>query len=254
LHAAVRAILPLLPALAASSPFVEGRHPGSLDCRLGFYATNARRIPSVTGQVVPEAVFGRAAYEALLGRIYADLAPLDPQGVLRHEWLNARGAIARFDRMALELRVLDVQEHPGADLAIAAAATAAIRGLSDPAPAHQQRLRALDTAALAATLAATARAADAAQIEDRELLRALGLDASPRRAGRVWAELIGRHLAPEAAAAEHRPALERILDEGCLARRILGRAGLEPSRPALRAVYAELCECLRAGRSFAAAP
>ena len=250
LHAAVRAVLPLLPALAASSPFVEGRHPGRLDCRLGFYATNARRVPSVAGQVVPEPVFSRAAYEALLGRIYADIAPLDPQGVLQHEWLNARGAIARFDRMALEVRVLDAQEHPGADLAIAAAASAAIRALADPAPAHQQRLRALDTAALAATLDATAKAADAAEVADAELLRALGLDASPRRAGRVWSELIERDLWPDAAAAEHRLALERILDQGCLARRILGRAGPEPSREALRALYAELCECLRQGRSF----
>ena len=44
--------------------------------------------------------------------IYRDLAPHDPEGVLRHEWVNARGAIARFDRMAIEIRVLDVQETP----------------------------------------------------------------------------------------------------------------------------------------------
>ena len=112
LHAAVRAILPLLPALAASSPFVEGRHPGILDARLDFYRTNARRVPSVTGQVIPEPVFTRSGYEALLETIYADLAPLDPAGTLRHEWVNARGCIARFDRMALEIRLLDVQECP----------------------------------------------------------------------------------------------------------------------------------------------
>jgi hypothetical protein len=32
--------------------------------------------------------------------------------VLRHEWVNARGAIARFDRSAIEIRVLDVAECP----------------------------------------------------------------------------------------------------------------------------------------------
>ena len=52
--------------------------------------------------------------------MYDDIAPLDPDAVLQHEWLNARGAIARFDRNTIELRVLDVQECPRADLAICA--------------------------------------------------------------------------------------------------------------------------------------
>ena len=33
--------------------------------------------------------------------------------------MNSRGAIARFDRNAIEIRVIDVQECPKADLAIA---------------------------------------------------------------------------------------------------------------------------------------
>ena len=46
-----------------------------------------------------------AAYERdILQRIYSDLEPLDPEGVLRHEWVNARGAIARFDRGTVEIR------------------------------------------------------------------------------------------------------------------------------------------------------
>ncbi|HSQ03658.1 MAG TPA: glutamate-cysteine ligase family protein, partial [Burkholderiales bacterium] len=41
LHAAVRLILPIIPALAASSPFVEARAPGILDCRMAAYRANA---------------------------------------------------------------------------------------------------------------------------------------------------------------------------------------------------------------------
>ena len=52
--------------------------------------------------------------------MFADIAPYDPAGVLQHEFLNSRGAIARFDRSAIEIRVLDVQECPQADTAIAA--------------------------------------------------------------------------------------------------------------------------------------
>ena len=189
LHAAVRAILPLLPALAASSPFVEGRHPGILDARLDVYRTNARRVPSVTGQVIPEPVFTRSGYEALLETIYADLAPLDPAGTLRHEWVNARGCIARFDRMALEIRLLDVQECPRADLAIAAAVSSTARALCDPAPAHQARLRSLETRRLAQLLARTTAEAESAKVDDREYLLALGLDGGDAIRGRGVARL-----------------------------------------------------------------
>jgi len=39
--------------------------------------------------------------------------------VLQNEWLNSRGAIARFERDTIEIRVLDSQETPAAELAIA---------------------------------------------------------------------------------------------------------------------------------------
>jgi gamma-glutamyl:cysteine ligase YbdK (ATP-grasp superfamily) len=61
LHGAIRLVLPILPALAASSPIVGGHATGLLDNRLRFYRHHAARIPSVTGQVVPEAVFSRNA-------------------------------------------------------------------------------------------------------------------------------------------------------------------------------------------------
>ena len=50
--------------------------------------------------------------------------------------------------------------------------------------------------------------------------------------------------------AEHWPALEVLLREGCLARRLLARVGPEPSREQLHALYAELCSCLRENRLF----
>jgi gamma-glutamyl:cysteine ligase YbdK (ATP-grasp superfamily) len=49
LHAAMRMILPLLPALAASSPLVEGKLTGLMDTRVDVYRTNARRIPRAVG-------------------------------------------------------------------------------------------------------------------------------------------------------------------------------------------------------------
>jgi glutamate---cysteine ligase / carboxylate-amine ligase len=132
LHAAIRAVLPLLPALAASSPIVEGKVPGQLDARLGVYATNQRRVASIIGNVVPEPVFTPDDYQTqILAPMYRDVAPLDPDGVLQYEWLNSRGAIARFDRDAIEIRLLDVQETPLADLAIAMLVISAARSLTE---------------------------------------------------------------------------------------------------------------------------
>src|SRR5262245_1692167 len=194
LHAAARALLPLLPALAAASPFVEGRHEGLLDTRLDVYRYNAGRVPSLAGAVVPEPIFTQADYQALLASLYADLAPLDPDGTLQNEWVNARGCIARFDRMALEIRVLDVQESPRADLAIAWALARTLRALCDPHPRHQARLHALATAPLAELLARTTARAERAEIDDPVYLRALGLDGAPRSAHEVWSALFDRHL------------------------------------------------------------
>src|SRR5690606_18371458 len=63
LHTAIRLLLPLMPALAASSPLVERRMTGVLDNRLEFYRSNAKRVPSVTGLVVPEPALTRQEYE-----------------------------------------------------------------------------------------------------------------------------------------------------------------------------------------------
>lgn len=249
LHAAIRLILPILPALAASSPFEEGRRSGFADTRLVHYANNARRIPSVSGRVVPEPVFTKAAYEELLASIYRDLEPHDPERVLCEEWVNARGAIARFDRGAIEIRVLDVQECPTADLAIASLVVGVVRHLTDRAQVdpslqdwHEERL--------ALTLEACVREGDAAWLEDASYLTLLtGHSAAPRRAGALWRELAERAALPCSPAQTR--ALEHIFQHGCLSRRLTRRLGSSPEREHIREIYAELARCLETNQSFA---
>lgn len=119
LHAAVRIVLPWIVARAAASPIVESQFTGIADNRLEFYRHNCQRIPSVTGRVIPEPVFTPDDYQTqILQPMYRDIAPLDPKGILQEEWLNARGAIARFDRGAIEIRVMDIQSTPQEDIAI----------------------------------------------------------------------------------------------------------------------------------------
>jgi len=252
LHLAIRAILPLLPAVAASSPFCEGRATGLADTRLDVYRSNCARVPSVTANVVPEPIRTRQEYErTVLERIYRDMAPLDPEGVLRHEWCNARGAIARFDRGAIEIRVLDVQEQPAADVAIAALVAAVVRGLVEERWAPLATQAALPQDALVAQLAACVKDAEEAPILDRGLRACLGPAAAATRAGDAWRRLSAEVWpAGSPAARAFGPALEPILREGTLSTRLRRAAGAAPGRSRLEKVHAALADCLRSGRSF----
>lgn len=253
LHAAIRFVLPILPALAASSPIIEGRITGKLDNRLDVYRHNAARLPSVAGRVVPEAVASRAEYqERILEPIYRDVAPFDPGGVLRHEWVNSRGAIARFMRDTIEIRVLDVQEAPQADLAIAAAVIGAVELLLMVDADRFQRIAAIALEQLEQTFLGCVAAADEFMIDNAEYLAAWGVEASvPLSAGELWRWIV--HRLQEAGyleQAESRSALEVILTHGSLSRRILGAVGTSPSRETLHKVYGQLCECLAENRLF----
>jgi hypothetical protein len=143
LMAAVRVVLPLVPALAAGSPFVEGRLTGLLDNRLEVYRTNSAKVGAMTGAVIPEQAFDRDTYRRVVfDAIDAQLAALGADEILFGvEWTNARGAIARFDRMAIEIRLIDAQECAAADVAVAAAVAALVRGLVEErwSSAAQQR-------------------------------------------------------------------------------------------------------------------
>lgn len=249
LHAAIRLVLPILPAIAASSPLAEGHPAGDLDARMAAYAGAVARVPAVIGELVPETVTRRADYvEQVLAPMYRAIAPLDQEGVLQHEWLNARGAIPRFERNAIEIRVIDVQECPEADLAIAAATTAAVRALYDATWSSLPEQQAIATPVLARLLHACVRHGEAALIDDPSYLRLLGLPAQPVVAAEVWQHLIEAtgvgHAAP------WREPLRCIQQHGPLARRILRALGADATRQRQHAVYEALCDCLDAGRMF----
>ncbi|HYC43468.1 MAG TPA: glutamate-cysteine ligase family protein [Noviherbaspirillum sp.] len=250
LHAAIRLVLPILPALAASSPFAEGRPVGWMDYRMRVYCDNAKGFPSIAGMIVPETIASRAAYEErILAPMYRDIAAHDPDKVLQHEWLNSRGAIARFDRNAIEIRVLDTQECPRADLAIAATVVDIVRRLyrADRLVEQQE----MSTAALARILQECIRDADEAEIDNGAYLRLLDFPGERCTASALWRHLIERMMADDPRHDQHWTIpLEAILHHGSLARRILRAAGSQPSRPQLQAVYRTLCDCLHNGQPF----
>lgn len=252
LHAAVRFLLPILPAIAASSPVVEGRPTGLLDSRLEVYRTNQQRIPSITGRVIPEAVCTRRQYrDRILKKIYRDIAPLDPGKVLRHEWLNSRGAIPRFERDTIELRILDTQECPRADIAIASAVVAVLKGLVRGRFTSVAELMDWGSDPLEGIFLAAVREGERAGIRDPRYLEAFGLARRHCTAGELWEHMAETLLTGDTEDDRSaREVLNVILSRGTLARRILGRLGKIPSPQRIRRVYGELCDCLSEGRMF----
>jgi glutamate---cysteine ligase / carboxylate-amine ligase len=247
LHAAIRLVLPILPALAASSPVVEGRPTGLMDNRLEVYRTNSKQIARVAGRVIPEPAFSRAEYDAqILEPMYAEIAPHDPAGVLRDEWLNARGAIARFSRNAIEVRLLDVQECPLADVAICAAVVAVLKALVAHRWSSLAQQKAAEVEPLAEILIATIRDAEQTVIANRAYLELFGFPGPTCTAGELWQYLFAS--LPELTAPTspwHNP-LEVIATQGPLARRIVSALVTRP----LPEVYGELCDRLQQGKLF----
>ncbi len=250
LHAAVRQVLPILPALAASSPVMDGHATGLIDNRLEVYRLNQALIPSVTGRVIPEPVFSQADYQrTILETMYRDIAAHDPQGVLQYEWLNSRGAIARFERNTIEIRVLDVQECPQLDLAIIALVVAVLKALAAERWSSLADQQGWQVEPLEAILLAAIRDGEGALIEDRRYLESFGLDRQRCTAGELWQHLAETLLdAPEAR--NDFAALSVLFQHGTLSRRILRALGPEPAPASINEVYRRLCDCLAQGRPF----
>ena len=250
LHAAIRLILPLLPGIAASSPIHDGRIQGPLDCRLEVYRKNSAKIPSITGHVVPEAVYTEADYEReIYQRMYRDIAPEDPDGTLQHIWLNARGAIARFDRGAIEIRVLDIQECPAADIAIGSLMVATLQSLCSERWTRFAEQSITATEELAALFrAAIVSGPDA--VVPAKIAEHFG-QSDELTVGQLWEEMLRHH---ESASPLLSPGvidtLQVIFQHGTLSQRILASLNHDASRQQLGRTYDQLSHCLSRGQIF----
>jgi gamma-glutamyl:cysteine ligase YbdK (ATP-grasp superfamily) len=253
LHAAIRLVLPILPALTASSPMMDGFLTGRFDNRLDAYRQHCAFIPSVAGRIIPEPIFDVQEYhDHILEPIYRDMAPFDPEGILRYEFANARGAIARFERNTIEIRVIDMQECPAADLAIAVLVVDLLRLLVAETWSDYKAQRSWAVDPLADLFEDVIEKGDRAVIASPEYLRVFGWDTGdPCRASDFWryiTDQVCRSGHPDSAFAQNE--LDLMLERGSLSRRLIEAMGSNPSRQQQRAVYAKLCDCLEKGEMF----
>lgn len=252
LHAAVRLLLPVLPSLCASSPFTAGRKEDYADMRMHFYQANQSKIPQITGKIIPEQIFDSARYQSeIYEPIRAALRAYDPENVLKDHFVNSRGAIARFDRGAIEIRVMDLQECPRADTAIAEFVTAILKGLTGEECSPVEKQMEWHEDALFAILQDSVKKGEDAFLADREYLREFGVHIEDGiRAGEFWNRLFLRfhsRLTPGTA-----EAVQHILREGTLSTRILKATGNGNSRSDIERVYRRLGKCLTENKMFSA--
>lgn len=242
LHSAIRTVIPIIPAISASSPIYGNKIRKNKDNRLLFYRDNCKRIPSVTGKVVPENIKSIEEYKKkILGKIYKDISPFDGKGILAKEWINARGAIARFERDTIEIRVIDVQECPKSDIALAYAVMGAVKNLANgkySPPEEQLKIR---TDALAEILESVIKDAEDAMIKDKKYLSLFGVE-KPLKAGELW-----KILAKDLPRSEYSKTLGLILDRGSLSTRISENI---KKKKDISGVYRELCSCLELNRPY----
>jgi glutathione synthase/RimK-type ligase-like ATP-grasp enzyme/gamma-glutamyl:cysteine ligase YbdK (ATP-grasp superfamily) len=254
MHTAAALLVPYLPALAASSPVHDGRLQPYADARLAWILQHQSRVPETCGRIVPEYVDSFAAYRRdVLQPMYDALERFPNSAPIRHEFLNSRGAVLRFARRALEIRVLDTQECVRMDVAISVFARAALRDLTRAV--LEARVVPPPTDTLVADFHACVRDGSAALVRAPHLTGVT--DGPGTRVGDVLRML--RERAERAVPVEdagYLQLIDTIIEQGPLSERI--RARLEPHagsetalRRALREVYRELSECLVSNEPWA---
>ncbi|MDP4678824.1 MAG: glutamate-cysteine ligase family protein [Cyclobacteriaceae bacterium] len=252
LHAAIRMVLPILPALSASSPIMDGRNTNYLDKRLDYYQKNQHAIPSITGKIIPEQAFSFKQYQKqIYDPIAHDMKPYDDQNILEPVWVNSRGAIARFDRGSIEIRLLDIQECPQADLAIISLIIAVlkllVKGKFGSLKAQQQ----WEVDPLHQIFQSTVKTGENTKIQNKAFLNCFGINKSSVSAGELWIHLLGQVLKNDPSSINPwLPQLNLILNSGTLATRIIQSLNGTYTPENIKATYHKLGNCLENNEMF----
>ncbi|SDR71430.1 carboxylate-amine ligase [Polaribacter sp. KT25b] len=248
LHAAVRVILPLIPGLCASSPILEGKNTGFKDTRLEYYKTNQKEIPEMTGKVIPENVFTKKDYHhTIFEPIQKAIKPFDTENILDHHFLNSRGAISRFDRNAIEIRLVDIQECPKADIAICVLIIEVLKLLVSESLVSLENQKKRDKEALFDILNDAIKNGENSVITNIDYLNLFGLKEVTTQQN-VWKHLY--NLVKDAIDESHLETLNTILTKGTLSTRILKAINSDFSETNIKKIYTDLAICLQKNEVF----
>ena len=243
LHAAIRLLLPIIPAISASSPILDGRITGFSDSRLEVYRKNQAKIPSIAGSIIPEAVFSKQEYyDKIFNKIIEDIKPYDTDNILDHHFLNSRGAISRFDRGAIEIRIIDIQECPLADISILHAIIEVLKALVDEKWISLTEQKKWDEKALLDILLSCIKFGENAKITNKEYLGIFGIEKEEAFAKDIWKHL--RSELNDKFQNRFGKVFDEILLHGTLSTRIMKGLNTNYSIENMKKVYGNLSDCL----------
>jgi carboxylate-amine ligase len=234
----------------------EGELQEAVDNRLAWILKHQARIPESQGWIVPEYAVSLTDYRrSVLGPMYEALDALPDAGALRHDFFNARGAVFKFSRRALEIRVLDTQECVKLDVAIAVFVRSLLRGLTRNVRSTRQPLP--PHALLVDDFRATIARGSEARVWATHLGNSVDRDAEGKVAVRELLRVLLDRARAEARKDEagYLDLVERMIATGTLSERI--RAALLPAvaddesfTEAARHIYIELADCLEANEPW----
>lgn len=252
LHTAIRLLLPIMPALTASTPILDSKLTGFFDARLTFYGKNQIKVPSISGNIIPEFIQSIEQYhQQILNPMYQEIAPFDKKGILQHEWLNSRGAIARFDRDAIEIRILDIQECPLADLAAISLIVAVLQQIVALNFSPLEMQSTIPTDQLRVLFDSVVCDGMQTKIQNPQYLQALGFPEPQQTvtAKQLWQHLFGQ-VKENIGDERYQQTLMTILSEGNLSERIVAALDNDITHDKITAVYRKLGACLSENRLF----
>lgn len=218
LHSSLRVLLPIIPALTASSPFADGINTGFYDYRLEVYTSNSNKHPVITGDVIPDVI---KDYADLKKNIYEpiqkELAQYNKEEILDPVWVNSRGLLPRFDRGSIEMRIIDSQECSKADVAVAEAIFLTGKALTNNQWQTQKYYESISTKELVEVFKNCIKHGEDAMIDDLKFLSCFGIK-KPVLAKEIWYKIADEVLKGKMA---YEQPFQEILKRGTLAKKLV---------------------------------
>lgn len=246
LFAVLRFAMPLMPALSASSPFVEGARGPAMQCRLAAARDYVGTDPAFASSLVPDPAMGRDQYrnEALapLQRTLqargmgSSLQPLDVCG---------HGLVADFERGLIHICMLDMQECLQADLGVCAGVVAIASHLLHENALPHRALSQWPSARLAELVELTLVDGQGGILRDADFLHAFEFPGKSCRMSELLQFLIEEVLSKDRSITAHMPVLSTIARQGSLARRCLSKLPENWNEEDLYNLYRKLASSLR---------
>jgi carboxylate-amine ligase len=179
-----------------------------------------------------------------------EILPFDTDSVLDPVWVNSRGAIPRFDRGSIEIRLMDIQECPTADLAIVTLVIETLQALIKGEFIPYGEQIGWTTESLSAILDKTIVSGHETIIDQVPYLQLFGMTGTAQ-ANEIWQSILSKLIASgHESLLKWKPELDIILRHGTLAYRIKKAIGPDPAIETILPVYRKLASCLEQNRMF----